>query len=106
MCVTFSLFPEPQAPPEILSVFDIRQTSLNVSWSLIGPRPGQVTYTVMLNAAVGAPSETYTVKGIIMFLTKFSTKILVSRLANGGRMGGRSGGRAYPKWRQTVVSAQ
>ena len=38
----------------------------------------------------------------VLFLTRFSTKILVIRLVNGGR----AGGRAYPKWRQTEVSAQ
>jgi len=64
MYLTFSLFSEPQAPPEILSVFDIRQTSLNVSWSLIGPRPGKVTYTVHLNAAVGALPKTYMAEGV------------------------------------------
>ena len=69
MCATFSLFSEPQAPPEILSVFDIRQTSLNVSWSLIGPRPGRVTYTVHLNADKGATSKTYTVEGVKIVLS-------------------------------------
>jgi len=37
----------------------------------------------------------------MVFLTRFSTKILVIRLVNGGW----AYGRAYPKWRQTEVSA-
>jgi len=35
-----------------------------------------------------------------LLLTRFSTKILVIRLVNGGW----AGGRVYPKWRQTEVS--
>ncbi|XP_052807875.1 phosphatidylinositol phosphatase PTPRQ-like isoform X2 [Mya arenaria] len=54
---------EPQAPPVNVSVDNIRKTSFNVSWSLIGPRPGQVTYTVMLTADTGADSKTYDVTG-------------------------------------------
>ncbi|WAR08156.1 SDK1-like protein, partial [Mya arenaria] len=54
---------EPQAPPVNVSVDNIRKTSFNVSWSLIGPRPGQVTYTVMLTADTGAESKTYVVTG-------------------------------------------
>ncbi|WAR08136.1 hypothetical protein MAR_018094, partial [Mya arenaria] len=54
---------EPQEPPKVVNVSDIGKTSFNVSWSLIGPRPGQVTYTVILTADTGAESKTYTVKG-------------------------------------------
>ena len=61
--VIFLLFSEPQAPPNITGVTDIRKTSLNVSWSLIGPRPGQVTYTVRLTANEGASSKMISVKG-------------------------------------------
>jgi len=47
---------------------------------------------------------------LMSVLTRFSTKILVFSLVNGGRMGrragGLAGGRAYPKWRQTEDSAQ
>jgi len=63
-CLTF---PEPQAPPVITEVKDLRKTSLNVSWSLIGPRPGQVTYTVFLTANEGAPTKTFSVRGEKMF---------------------------------------
>jgi len=42
---------------------------------------------------------------VTSFFTRFSTKILVIRLVNGGRAGGWTGGQAYPKWRQTGVSA-
>ncbi|WAR31196.1 PTPRD-like protein, partial [Mya arenaria] len=54
---------EPQAAPVVRSVYDIRKNSFNVSWSLIGPRPGQVTYTVILTADTGADSKSYYVTG-------------------------------------------
>ncbi|WAR31193.1 PTPRF-like protein [Mya arenaria] len=54
---------EPQAPPVVRPVDDIGKNSFNVSWSLIGPRPGQVTYTVILTADRGADSKTYDVSG-------------------------------------------
>ncbi|WAR08142.1 TITIN-like protein, partial [Mya arenaria] len=54
---------EPQKPPKAVYVSDIGKTSFNVSWSLIGPRPGRVTYAVILIADTGAESKTYTVKG-------------------------------------------
>ncbi|WAR31198.1 PTPRS-like protein, partial [Mya arenaria] len=57
------LEPEPQAAPVVRSVYDIRKNSFNVSWSLIGPRPGQVTYTVILTADTGADSKSYYVTG-------------------------------------------
>ncbi|XP_052809320.1 neurogenic locus Notch protein-like [Mya arenaria] len=54
---------EPQEPPKAVIVSDIGKTSFNVSWSLNGPRPGQVTYTVILTADTGAENKTYTVEG-------------------------------------------
>ncbi|WAR08117.1 PTPRH-like protein [Mya arenaria] len=56
---------EPQAPPVVKPVVDIGKTSFNVSWSLIGPRPGQVTYTVILTADMGADSKKYNVTGYL-----------------------------------------
>ncbi|XP_052808917.1 uncharacterized protein LOC128237427 isoform X2 [Mya arenaria] len=62
---TLTFEEEPQAPPVDVTVSDIRKRSFNVSWSLIGPRPGQVTYTVILNGDMGAESKSYTVSGYL-----------------------------------------
>ncbi|KAH3889030.1 hypothetical protein DPMN_013076 [Dreissena polymorpha] len=54
---------EPQAAPADVTVSGPQKTSLNVSWSLVGPRPGQVTYNVSLTPYGEAPAKSYLVYG-------------------------------------------
>ncbi|XP_052237055.1 receptor-type tyrosine-protein phosphatase eta-like [Dreissena polymorpha] len=65
---------EPQAVPADITVSDIQKTSFNVSWSLVGPRPGQVTYTLSLTPDEGAPAKSYPVYGYT------NTSVVVSGL--------------------------
>jgi len=68
--------------------------------------PGWSPTQIVQMVLICAPGVKIDAAPGVKFLTRFSTKILVMRLVNGGLADGQADGRAYPKWRQTEVSAQ